>query len=135
MTGETKLSKEPKEAQPANSKMQFILKGFSHELGFRVFRFDGVASDRTRTLFTVKADLALSRTYGIPLQELPLLCRALLDEHYEADSNHDLTYSEREMRMHAVNRAAMRDAAAQKRKPARKPPIGNIGAAWRAPQH
>lgn len=57
--------------------MQYILSGFTQDMGFRVFRFEGVAVDRprTRTVFTVRADLALIRRYGIQIQELPLLCR------------------------------------------------------------
>ncbi len=61
--------------------MQFVLSGFTQEMGFRVFRFEGVAADRprTRTVFTVRAERALIRRYGIQIQELPLLCRGLLD--------------------------------------------------------
>lgn len=50
------------------TKMQFILTGFSEITGCRVFAFDGIAEDRTRGSFTVKADLALTRRYGIRLR-------------------------------------------------------------------
>lgn len=132
MSNELNASKEPKET--ATAKLQFVLKGFHHESGFRVFLFDGVASDRSRTVYSVRADVALSRTFGIQLQELPLLCRALLEQRDLAEDSHTLIYSEQEMRRYSVNRIALRDAAALKRKPPRKPPIENIGAAWRAPQ-
>jgi hypothetical protein len=59
--------------------MQFILIGFTQDLGFRVFAFEGMGKDQIRTGFLVKADLALTRRYGIPLQELPLMCRELLE--------------------------------------------------------
>ena len=59
--------------------MQFVLTGFTQDLGFRVFAFEGIGADRIRTKFTVKAELALIRNYGIRIQELPLLCRGLLD--------------------------------------------------------
>ena len=52
--------------------MQFILTGFTQEAGFRVFTFESLAADRTRTKFTVKTDLSLIRNYGIQVQELPL---------------------------------------------------------------
>ena len=65
--------------------MQFILTGFTQDKEFRVFAFEGIAADRVRTPFTVRADLSLSRTYGIRLQELPLMCRAIL-EHREEGS-------------------------------------------------
>jgi len=51
--------------------MQFVLKGFSEDMGFRIFAFDGIAADRTHVKYTVKDDLALTRNYGIRLQELP----------------------------------------------------------------
>jgi hypothetical protein len=49
-------------------KMQFILTGFTQELGFRVFAFERMGEDRIRTRWTVSADLALSRRYGIRLK-------------------------------------------------------------------
>lgn len=100
---------EPKE----NQKWLFVLKGFRQESGSRVFEFEGIAPDRTRTDFTVKADLALSRSYGIQLQELPLLCRSLLDGAQEPAQ--ELIYTEQDMRVHAAAQAAMREADQKKR--------------------
>lgn len=113
--------------------MQFILTGFTQELGSRVFIFEGVAPDRprTRTVYTVKADLALIRRYGIQIQELPLLCRSLLDDRDEAEETRTLIFTEDQMRTCANDRAAAKDAAAQKRRPPRKPLRENLGAAWR----
>lgn len=51
--------------------MQFILTGFTPDTGFRVFAFQGIGTDRTRTDFTVRTDLSLIRRYGIRMQELP----------------------------------------------------------------
>jgi hypothetical protein len=114
--------------------MQFTLTGFSQDMGYRVFAFERIAEDRTRTPCTVRADLALIRGYGIRVQELPLLCRGLLERHDEGAHGGPLTFTEDEMRIHAVNSAAMRDAAAQRRKPSRRPHSDNVGAAWRVPQ-
>jgi hypothetical protein len=126
--------------------MQFILTGFTQETGFRVFAFEGVVVGQIRTVFTVRADLALSRRYGIPMQELPLLCRSLLDRQDEGAHNQDesgekhaldkhaLTFSEEEMRACADKRAADRALAALKRKAPRRPVVENAGAAWRGPQ-
>jgi hypothetical protein len=109
--------------------MQFVLKGFTPETGFRVFAFDGIAEDRTRTEFKVRTDLALIREYGIRVQELPLLCRGLLERRDEADASHTLTFSEDEMRLHANSRTAEREAA-EKRRARRAPvPHPNNGAA------
>ena len=41
--------------------MQFILTGFTQDMGFRVFAFERLADDRTRTKCSVRADLALIR--------------------------------------------------------------------------
>ena len=127
--------------------MQFILTGFTQETGFRVFAFEGVVVGQIRTVFTVKADLALSRRYGIPMQELPLLCRSLLDRQDEEGAqskdeggennsvtSHALIFSEAEMRACADKRAADRATAALKKKAPRRPVVENAGAAWRGPQ-
>src|ERR1700722_2424957 len=100
--------------------MQFILTGFTQDTGFRVFAFEGVAVGQIRTVFTGRADLALSRRYGIAMQELPLLCRSLLDRQEEngepVTEQHALTFSEEQMRACADKRAADRASAALKRK-------------------
>jgi hypothetical protein len=112
--------------------MQYILKGFTQDTGFRVFAFEGIAVDRTRTAFTVKADLALSRRYGIRMQELPLLCRSVLDRRDDSGETRALTFGEEEMCACEKDRAAA--TAAHKRKPPRQPSSQNAGAAWRSPQ-
>jgi hypothetical protein len=114
--------------------MQFILTGFTQDMGFRVFAFEGIGEDRLRTKFTVRADLALIRRYGIRIQELPLMCRGLLDRRTDGLEQRTLIFTEDEMSMWAKNSLAARDAAAAKRKPPRRPPSENVGAAWRAPQ-
>lgn len=111
-----------------SAKMQFILKGFSQAMGFRVFAFEGIAADRTRTVFTVRTDLALTRRYGIRLQELPLLCRKVLERRDEGENKRTFTYTEEDMCLHASDCAAARDAAAQKRKSPRRPSTSHIEA-------
>ena len=107
--------------------MQFVLKGFIPEQGFRVFAFDGIAEDRTRTEFKVRTDLSLIRTYGIRVQELPLLCRGVLERRDEGEETHTMTFTEEQMRSHASSRAAEREAA-EKRKSRRAPFHTNTGA-------
>jgi hypothetical protein len=63
----------------AQNKSMFVLTGFSHDLGFRVYAFDCEGKERTRSHYTVRADLTLVRKYGLHIQELPLLCRRLLE--------------------------------------------------------
>ena len=73
------------------SKMQFMLTGFSELMGFRVFKFEGVAADRSRSAYAVKADMALVRRYGIRLQELPLLCKAVLERWHQSGDKRAFT--------------------------------------------
>jgi hypothetical protein len=117
-----------------NPKVQFVLKGFSEVTGCRIFAFECVAADRSRTDFTVKTDLAMARRYGIRLQELPLLCKAILERKHEDDEvTRTYTYTEADMGMFADS-AAARVEAAKNRKPARRPVAANLGTAWRVPQ-
>lgn len=95
--------------------MQYILIGFRQDSDFRTFAFQGIAADRTRTEFTVRADLALSRKYGIRVQELPLLCRRLLERNDEGEERHALTFAEEDMRLHS-DTATARVTASPKRK-------------------
>ena len=60
-------------------KSTFVLTGFRQDLGFRVFEFDRAGKAQTRTHHAVRADLTLVRKYGLHIQELPLLCRRLLE--------------------------------------------------------
>jgi hypothetical protein len=128
----------PSDLAKRSQLMQFILTGFTQDREFRVFAFEGINSDRVRTPFTVRADLALSRTYGIRLQELPLMCRAILERREEdpeeVNSPNALTFTEDAMRLHASNCIAARALAAQKKKAPRRPANETNGAAWRSPQ-
>ena len=112
--------------------MQFILTGFTQELGFRVFTFERMGEDRVSTKYTVRADLALMRRYDIRMQELPLLCRTFLQRHDDGETR-ALTFTEEEMCLLTKERVAAKEAAALKRKP-RAPAAENPGAAWRGPQ-
>jgi hypothetical protein len=116
------------------AKMQFVLTGFTHETGFRVFSFERMDANREWTKCTVRADLSLVRRYGIHIQELPLLCRSLLDRCEEDGAAHFLTFTEDEMRLWANDRTSAREAAAKKRKVTHRPAGENLGAAWRG-QH
>ena len=111
--------------------MQFMLTGFTQDMAFRVFAFERMGSDRIRTKMVVRADLALIRRYGIQMQELPLLCRNLLERNENDADTHTLTFGEDDMSLHAKDRASAKEAAASKRKPPRRTPSENVGAAWR----
>ena len=111
--------------------MQFVLTGFTQKMGFRVFAFARIEANRTRTECTVRADLALSRRYQIPIQALPLLCRNLLERRGDLDQARDVTFTEEEMRIYASASAAARENAKKKTKVPRRPAGGNLGSPWR----
>jgi hypothetical protein len=114
------------------SKTHFILNGFSQVKEFRVFEFQGITVDSVRSLFTVSIDLALARKYGIRLQDLPLLCRGVLDQCAGGEEKRAFTYTEGQMRSHA-NTLAEREEAARYKRPPREPAPDHVGAAGRVP--
>src|SRR5690242_5247312 len=88
-----------------SANVQFTLAGFTQEIGFRVFAFRRAGMDRDAPEYTVRADLSLSRKYGIPIQELPLLCRRVLEQQRgEHDPSRVLTFTEAEMATYAKDR-------------------------------
>ncbi len=104
--------------------MQFTLTGFTQDAGCRVFAYEGIGEDRARIKFTVRADLALSRKYGIRLQELPLMCLAILERCSEdavleaADAlsiPRAMTFTEEAMIRYADECVATKEAAVLKR--------------------
>lgn len=120
-------------ALPAvSTKMQFSLAGFTQVDGSRVFAFEGLAGDRTRHSFTVKANLALARQYRIPLQDLPLLCRALLDACEPGGPTQAFTYTEAQMQLHADHAATLKQAARRRMPP--RPSQSTSPSAWPSPE-
>ena len=94
--------------------------GFDQNAGIRRYTFQGL-QDGTRSSFTVGVDLALLPRYDIRIQELPLLCRGVLERREEAEENRTYTFSEGDMRGYANNCATAREAAAQKRASRKRP--------------
>jgi hypothetical protein len=96
--------------------MSFALLGFSQLNNVRHFVFERVGADRTRISYTVDADLRALRDFRITMQELPLMCRRLLDALPEGDGERALTLTETDMRQHAAaGKAAQEQAALRKR--------------------
>src|SRR5579864_4437547 len=108
---------------------EFVLAGFPQDNNNRKYLFQGVGVDRKGREVTVGADLVLVRKYRIPLQEVPLLCRHVL-EGYGSGQTRALMFSETDMIGYATRRAAELDAAEQKRRAHRSPPPSLRG--WRA---
>jgi len=109
--------------------MQFTLTGFTQDQGCRVFAYEGIGEDRARIKFTVRADLAMSRKYGIRLQELPLMCLAILERNSESDAlgavspegvQRAVTFTEEAMMHYADECLAAKEAASLKRSSQRR---------------
>lgn len=112
--------------------MEFVLTGFRHDENVREYAFQGISDDHKRAEFTVCVDLATVRRYGIPLQELPLLCRRLLEERENRKPSAALTFTEQDMLGYANVRAARQREAEQKKRIARRHiPSPQAGKAWR----
>lgn len=95
--------------------MDYVLTSVHHESNVRKFSFDGIDADRGRTSFTVCVDLGVIRKYEIPLQELPLLCRYLLEGQAFDAQTRVVTFTEADMQGHADRRAAAKRAAVERR--------------------
>jgi len=101
--------------------MEFVLTGFRQEANMRRFAFQRVATDHSRTEFTVSADMALIVKHKIPLQELPLLCRALLEDRNDTGPAKAVIFTENEMLGYVQRRSAAKDEADRKRAQHRSP--------------
>ena len=112
--------------------MQFVLAGFQQNLNMRRYTFEGIDADRRRKEVTVEADMGLIRKYKIPLQELPLLCRRLVEGLTgEAAVAGAIMFTENDMLGYAKDRATAESLAEQKRRAHRAPVSSRIGQAWR----
>jgi len=111
-------------------KPQFILTGFSQAAGVRTYAFEGVL-DGKRAPYTVEVELARIGGYGIRIQDLPLLCRDLLQQLPEAEELSAFVFTEQLMRTHAEKVATAREEAEQKKKQPRHIAGASAGAAWR----
>lgn len=108
--------------------MDFIFKGFHDTDAIRQFVFECVKSDRSKQEVVVEADIGLARKYNILIQDLPLLCRGILEANQASGFPSLLTVSERQM---TDIRAAVLQKAAE-RKPGRRAKVtAATGQAWR----
>ena len=97
------------------AKLQFLLTGFTQNAGIRVYTFDGRVEAR-KVGFTVEVDLSLIPGYGIRIQDLPLLCRELLQQRTQPDDVKAHIFTEQRMRSHAERITLAREDADRKKK-------------------
>jgi len=96
------------------AKRQFFLTGFTQAAGIRIYAFVGRV-DAMRIDYTVTVDLALISGFGIRIQDLPLLCRELLQQQEQPDEKGAVVFTEQRMRSHAEKLAAARHDAEHKK--------------------
>src|SRR5690349_3371923 len=77
--------------------MQCIFNGFQQSGTLRSFAFTVVSENVPRIQVAVGVDTAVSRKFGISLQELPLICRETLSSRYVVGANSALTVGEEEL--------------------------------------
>jgi hypothetical protein len=107
--------------------VEFVLAGFRQFDHIRRYYFDAVEQDRKRQQVAVGADMNLIRRYKIPLQELPLLCRRLLEGRAKIEA---IMFTESDMARYANDRETANELL-RKRRPHRPPASGRVGQAWR----
>jgi hypothetical protein len=111
--------------QNENSKPQFLLTGFTQTAGIRIYGFEGIV-DARRISYTVAVDLALIPCYGIRIQDLPLLCRRLLQQQAERGEIGAFVLTEQNMRSHAEELAIMRGDVEHRKKQRRHAAVESI---------
>jgi hypothetical protein len=96
-------------------KPQFLLTGFTQTAAIRVYAFERRVDARLLD-YTVEVDLALISGYGIRIQELPLLCRELLQQKEQPDEIGAYIFTEQRMRSRAEELAAVKEEADRRKK-------------------
>ena len=112
------------------AKTQFLLTGFTQAAGIRIYAFEG-RIDARRIDYTVEVDLALIPGYGIRIQDLPLLCRELLQQRAQPDEISSVVFTEQQMRSHAEKLAVARDEAEHRKEQARPFASADVETGWR----
>ena len=122
--------------------VEIVLTGFSQENNIRRYTFQALPAGNQRSApaspkkeWTVSADLSLMRKHKIPLQELPLLCKRVVEAQAEQAKVDTLIFSERDMLGYASNRSAAELAAEVKKRARRMPSSNRVGMAWRTAPH
>ena len=121
-------STEPKKEEAG--RPQFLLTGYTQAAAIRIYAFDR-RIDARRTPYTVEVDLALIPAYGIQIQELPLLCRELLQA--QLDGICAVVFTEQRMRSHAEKLAVAREQADEKKKQRKHLVSAGAENDWRPP--
>ena len=109
---------------------QFLLTGFSQAAGIRIYAFER-RIDAKRIDYTVEVDLALIPGFGIRIQDLPLLCRELLQQRSQPDETSSVVFTEQRMRSHAEKLAVAREEAEHRKRQPRHLASADAETGWR----
>lgn len=112
------------------AKPQFLLTGFTQAAGIRIYAFEG-RIDAKRIDYTVEVDLALIPGFGIRIQDLPLLCRELLQQRSQPDETSSVVFTEQRMRSHAEKLAVAREEAEHRKRQPRHLASADAETGWR----
>ena len=115
-----------------DSKTQFLLTSFTQAAGIRTYAFEGRIGTQ-RTDYKVAVDLALIPRYGIRIQDLPLLCRELLQQQEQSEEPSAVVFTEQRMRCHAEELAVRRVEADHRKKPPRHLASAQAASSWQLP--
>jgi len=108
-----------------SESMIFAFTGFSQQGADRVFSFELLPRSPECSTFEVRADIAVARRYKISLQQLPILCRGVLENQPETARSHTATYSAADMLVYANARnAAEANRKARRPSPSRRTAAG-----------
>ena len=111
---------------------RFRYMGFMEARGARIFNFQTSPSEGAKCNIAVTSDLALVRLYNMALQELPLLCRLVLEE--QAGTVKSCNLSEDQIKTHS-GRVAERDEQTKRKGSTRRPQTvqGPVDTGWKIP--
>lgn len=112
------------------ARPHFLLTGFTQAAGIRIYAFEG-RIDAKRVDYTVEVDLALIPGFGIRIQDLPLLCRELLQQRSQPDVTSSVVFTEQRMRSHAEKLAVAREEAEHRKKQPRHLASADADTGWR----
>jgi hypothetical protein len=103
--------------------VEYVLTNFQQQLNVRRFFFKGTNAARERLEFIVGVDLTSARKYGIPVQELPLLCLRFLEERTDDLQPRGVTFTEAQLADYAKQRAEEKKRSESKRRGHFKPSV------------
>lgn len=109
--------------------MAFVLTAMTNQGAMRRFTFAVAGTARAEAGIVVAVDLNLARKYRIGLQELPLLCAALLERSLAPEN--PLMFTESDMIDCANIRKQAESDRARKQLTRKKPASPLVGQAWR----